>query len=104
VSTEGDYPSAAVDGFEIGIYVSYDECGDAWVLAPDGSAASLIWELGDPVLFEETIPPDPNGRWGTYSVRLPLPLTSDAEAAAYLTALLPELVPRWERWRRERGA
>jgi hypothetical protein len=28
-------------------------------------------------------------RWGTYSVALPLPLTTDSEAEEYLRALLP---------------
>jgi len=85
----------------MGMFVSYDTCGDAWVEAPDGSMGTLIWETGEP-LFEEIIPPDPNGRWGTFSVRQPLPLTTDAEAAAYLAALVPELRRRWEEWRSSR--
>jgi len=95
------YPVAEVEGFRMGMFVSYDTCGDAWVEAPDGSMGTLIWETGEP-LFEEIIPPDPNGRWGTFSVRQPLPLTTDAEAAAYLAALVPELRRRWEEWRSSR--
>ena len=41
-----DYPSATVDGFELGMFVPYDDCGDAWVKAPDRSVATLIWETG----------------------------------------------------------
>ncbi|WP_328328294.1 hypothetical protein OHA70_03155 [Kribbella sp. NBC_00382] len=95
---EHGYPEAVVDGFTLGMFVSYDHCGDAWVTAPDGSVGTLIWETGSPSYFEESIAPDPNGRWGTYAVQLPLPLTTDAEAAEYLRTLLPELRTRWEYW------
>lgn len=94
---ETNYPSARVNGFEFGMFVSYDDCGDAWVKAPDGSVATLIWETGEPAYFEVSIEPD-EARWGTYAVQLPLPLTSDDEAAAYLAALLPDLRPRWQSW------
>mgnify|MGYP000011633455 CR=1 FL=1 len=96
-------PQASVDGFDIGMFVSYTECGDAWVRAPDGGTASLIWETGEPRYFRESIPPDPAGRWGTYAVQQPLPMTTDTEAAEYLRALLPDLRPRWEAWRRQRS-
>ena len=96
---EHGYPGAAVDGFTMGMFVSYDDCGDAWVEAPDGSVGTLIWETGSPSYFEEEIAPDPNGRWGTYAVQLPLPLTTDDEAAAYLGSLLPELRDRWQAWK-----
>lgn len=98
----GEYPEATVDGFTIGMFVSYDDCGDAWVEAPDGGIATLIWETGEPPYFDEYIAPDPSGRWGTYQVQLPLPLTTDEEAAAYLRALLPDLLPRWRAWAESR--
>ena len=97
-----DYPQAEVDGFILGMFVSYDDCGDAWVRAPDEGIATLIWETGDPAYFIEYIAPDPQGRWGTYQVQQPLPLTTDAEAEDYLRAILPDLRPRWEQWRHVR--
>jgi len=39
------------------------------------------------------------GRWGTYAVQQPLPMTTDDEAAEYLRALLPELRRRWLAWK-----
>lgn len=93
-----EYPEATVDGFTIGMFVSYDDCGDAWVEAPDRGIATLIWETGEPAYFQEYFAPDPAGRWGTYQVQLPLPLTTDEEAAAYLATLLPDLIPRWQAW------
>jgi hypothetical protein len=60
---EVDYPSANVDGFELGMFVSCDDCGDAWVKAFDGSVATLIWETGEPRYFNVSIEPD-RARWG----------------------------------------
>ena len=83
------------------MFVSYEDCGDAWVRAPDGSVATLIWETGEPAYFAVSIEPD-ELRWGTYAVQLPLGLTTDVEASAYLGELLPELRPRWQEWKRGR--
>lgn len=89
------YPKAKIDGFELGMFVSYGDCGDAWVEAPDGRIAGLIWETGSQRRFTTAIEPDER-RWGTFAVALPLPLTTDSEAEEYLRALLPELRARWE--------
>jgi hypothetical protein len=66
------------------MFVSYEDAGDAWVEAPDGGIGTLIWDQVEPSYFKESIAPDPSGRWGTYAVQLPLPLTTDEEAADYL--------------------
>lgn len=92
-----DYPRAEVDGFELGMCVSYDDCGDAWGKAPDGSVGTLIWETGEPAYFKVSIEPS-ESRWGTYAVQMPLPLTTDDEAARYWAALLPGLRERWAAW------
>lgn len=104
IVTESEYTTASVDGFTLGMFVSYDDCGDAWVRAPDGGVGTLIWETGSPAYFRETIAADPEGRWGTYAVQLPLPMTTDDEAAEYLRAILPELRERWMAWRLLREA
>ena len=96
------YPEAVVDGFTLGMFGSYGDCGDAWVRAPDGGIGTLIWETGSPPYFQEAIPAEPDGRWGTFAVQLPLPLTTDAEAAAYLMEILPELRSHWEAWKATR--
>ena len=88
------YPTGHSDGFEMQMFVSYGDCGDALIIAPDGRKAGLIWETGDTSLFATSIEPD-TARWGTYAATLPLPLTTDAEADAYLAALLPRLKPLW---------
>ena len=97
------YPEAEVEGFRLHMFVSYDDCGDALVTAPDGRAAGLVWETGEPAYVRTLIAPDAlddaGGRWGTYAVQQPLPMTTDDEAAAYLAALLPDLRDRWADWR-----
>ena len=89
-----EYPSAAVEGFELGMFVSYGDCGDAWVRAPDGRIAGLVWETGSPEYFKVLTEPDEH-RWGTYAVQLDAPILTDADAAEYLRILLPELQVRW---------
>lgn len=91
------YPRAEVGGFEMGMLVPYDDCGDAWIKAPDGSGGTLIWETAEPAYFKVSIQLS-ESRWGTYAVQLPLPLTTDDEAARYLAVLLPQLRLRWEAW------
>ena len=86
------YPEATVEGFKISMFASYGDCGDAWVEAPDGGIGTLIWETGEPAYFKESIPPDPAGRWGTYAVQQPLPMTTDNEAAEYLRSCFPNFV------------
>jgi hypothetical protein len=81
------YPSASVDGFELGMFVASNERGDAWVKAPDGSIATLIWQTGAPSYFKVAIESN-EARWGTFAVQLPLPMTNDDEAGSYLSALL----------------
>ena len=59
--------SRTADGWCFGI-ISDPECpegrnwGDAFVVAPDGSRAGLIWEVGAAVL-EVSLPPE-KARWG----------------------------------------
>jgi hypothetical protein len=88
------YPKASVDGFGFTMFVSYDDCGGAWVKAQDGRIAGLVWETAPERRFETVAEPD-SARWGTYAVAQPLPLTDDEEATRYWGALLPELRRRW---------
>lgn len=100
---EAPYPSpVTVDGFTLSMIVSYDDCGDAAVVAPDGSPCGLVWATHDEVVFEQVIAPS-SSRWGVWAVALPLPMTTDDEASRYLEALLPDLRLRWEAWKGERA-
>lgn len=92
-------PEAEVDGFFIGMYRTDRSSGDAWIWAPDARIAVLAWSTGPRASFAEAAESLPSTRWGNFTVRLPLPLTTDHEAHDYLAALLPELRPRWMAWR-----
>jgi hypothetical protein len=50
----------AVDGFTLGKITDWEaepcETGDAFVIAPDGSRAGLVWEVCDPPYFQEVMP------------------------------------------------
>jgi hypothetical protein len=98
VVTDPIYPTAQAEGFKLGMFVSYGECSDAWVRAPDGGIAGLIWETDRPEYFRVAIEPNPADRWGTFAVQLELPMTTNTEAEAYLRALLPLLIPYWHAW------
>lgn len=66
-----------------------DEGGDAFVVAPDGRSATLVWDVGDAPLAE-ILPPDAE-RWGVYSISFPAPIRSVQDLAAAFRAVLPEL-------------
>ncbi len=39
-------------------FVSHKDGGDALAVAPDGRAAGLIWEMGEPAYFRVCLAPD----------------------------------------------
>ncbi|HEV2270573.1 MAG TPA: hypothetical protein VGR92_14045 [Steroidobacteraceae bacterium] len=63
--------------------------GDAYVVAPDGSRAGIVWVTKGPVT-EVVLPPGP-GRWGVYQFCFEQPVESDAELIRNLHAILPRL-------------
>jgi hypothetical protein len=65
------------------------EAGDGFVVAPDGSRAGLVWQVGD---FEiaEVCPPDEK-RWGVYSVPFAKRVRNTADLADCFRLLLPRL-------------
>jgi hypothetical protein len=58
-----------VDGFTLGKITDWEaepcDEGDAFVIAPDGSRAGLVWEVYDPLYFQEVLPIEA-GRWGVW--------------------------------------
>jgi len=81
---------AEAGGFRLGMITDFlsepATDGDAYVIAPDGSRAGLVWQSGCAPYFEEVIAPQ-QSRWGVWAVGLPLPMTTRAEARDYLAAL-----------------
>lgn len=92
----------AVEGFTFGAITDFEaepcSAGDAFVVAPDGSRAGLVWEVS-PKEYVEEVQPFERDRWGVWAVSFPSPMASRANARTNLAAILPELKPRWERWK-----
>ena len=97
-----------VDGFTLGAITDFEaepcDAGDAFVIAPDGSRAGLVWEVSatTDVDAEEVLPFE-QSRWGVWAVSFPYPMDNRANARKNLVALLPQLKARWEEWRQWRS-
>ncbi len=90
-----------VDGFTLGKITDWEaepcETGDAFVIAPDGSRAALVWEVCDPPYFREVMPIETT-RWGVWSVSFVLPMINRENARTNLDSILPQLKFRWSEW------
>jgi hypothetical protein len=72
------------------------------VVAPDGSRAGIIWEVGAPVL-EVSSPPDED-RWGVFHVGFARRVHDEGELVEQLREWLPEFRRRHRIWRAERSS
>jgi hypothetical protein len=90
-----------VDGFTLGKITDWEaepcEAGDAFVIAPDGSRAGLVWEVCDPPYFQEVLSVEAS-RWGVWGVGFLLPMASRENARKNLESILPQLKFRWAEW------
>ena len=87
-------PETYTDGWCLGAITDFIDpsgCtfGDAFVIAPDGSRAGLVWEVGtDPL--QQILPPGP-GRWGVYAVSFPHSMRTVDDMVSAFRAILPQL-------------
>jgi hypothetical protein len=85
--------SRTADGWCFGTFTEHDaeqpSWGDAFVVAPDGTPAGIIWHAGTP-RCDLTLPPD-GRRWGVYMIGFAQSVRSRAELVAQLLGWLPEL-------------
>jgi hypothetical protein len=90
------------DGFTLGKITDWEaepcEAGDAFVIAPDGSRAGLVWEICDPPYCQEVSPIE-TGRWGVWGFGFRMPMNSRENARRNLASILPELKLRWAEWK-----
>jgi hypothetical protein len=75
---------------------SDDTTGDAYVIAPDGRRAGLVWRIERPTWFIELIGPQPN-RFGVFEVAASSGPTSMHGARRLLSEILPAIKDAWER-------
>jgi hypothetical protein len=91
-----------VEGFAFGAITDFEaepcNTGDAFVVAPDGSRAGLVWEVSPKKYIEEVQPFEPD-RWGVWAVSFPHPMDNRANARKNLAAVLPDLKGRWDDWK-----
>ncbi len=84
------------------------EWGDAYVVAPDGSRAGIVWEEGE-YPIREIMPPDAK-RWGVYAVWFPKRVRTVEDFVDCFRAVLPQIIEvhekvkrrslYWKYWRR----
>jgi hypothetical protein len=87
------------DGWCFGAITAFDdpngcEGGDGFVVAPDGSRAGIVWEVGTQEI-EEVLPPD-EGRWGVYAVWFPQVVKTVDDLVFNFRHVLPELQKKHE--------
>lgn len=99
-------PETCTDGWCMGVISDYEDpdgvdAGDAYVIAPDGTRADLVWGVGvEPIL--EILPPDEE-RWGVYAVCFPHVVRDTADLTNAFRALLPSLKETHARVKRHVG-
>ena len=93
----------SVEGFTFGAITDFEsepcDAGDAFLVAPDGSRAGLVWEVS-PIGYIEEVRSFERDRWGVWAISFPFPMVNRVNARKNLAAVLPELKARWEQWKR----
>ncbi len=84
-------PETFIDGWVLGEITPFlgEESGDGFVVAPDGSQAGLVWEVGEGD-FTEIMPASPE-RWGVYAVWFPQAMETAEDLIANFRVVLPAL-------------
>ena len=95
------------DGWCFGAITEFEdldgcEDGDGFVVAPDGSRAGIVWEVGDREI-EEISPPEQD-RWGVYAVWFPRPVRTVEDLVFGFRSVLPGLRRKYEEIRNTRRA
>jgi len=82
------------EGFSFGVITEPNgetpaSWGDAFVVAPDGSRAGIVWQAeGEPAPI--VCPPTP-GRWGVYAFRFSRPVRNERDLIENLHEVLPQI-------------
>lgn len=88
-------------GFRMGMITNFlafpETHGDAYVIAPDGSRAGLVWEETDRTYFEQAGPISED-RWGVWAAGFIYPMRDRADARKNLETIVPGLRDAWQRW------
>ena len=84
-------PETVMDGGVLGEITPFlgAENGDGFVVAPDGTQAGLVWEVGEGG-FTEIVAATPD-RWGVYAVWFPQAMKTAQDLSANFRVLLHAL-------------
>lgn len=95
--------NVTASGFRLGMITNFlafpETRGDAYVIAPDGSRAGLVWEETDRTYFEQAGPISEE-RWGVWAAGFIYPMRSKGDARKNLETIVPGLRDAWQRWAR----
>jgi len=93
------FEDVTVDGFTLGLITDSfaNQCmwGDAFVIAPDGRRAGLVWSV-DGKAFFETYRPSEGQRFGVFGVGVQHRPCSPEEGRAFLCEVLPRVKAAWQ--------
>jgi len=80
------------DGWCFGAITDFNDAdsGDAFVVAPDGTRAGIVWDVYEKNELGEISPPEP-GRWGVYQLWFRAPVRTVEDFTRELHAWLPRL-------------
>lgn len=92
-----------VNGFRLGKITDFETPleiteGDAFIIAPDGSRAGLVWEISD-TCYVENIKDFEDNRWGVWSVGFTHPMKTHEDARQNLQDIMPVLSEQWQQWK-----
>ena len=95
-------PETATDGWYFGAITEFADpngcdSGDAFVVAPDGSRAGLVWDVGEGEV-KDISPPDAK-RWGVYQIWFPKRTRTTDDLVTCFRAVLPQLQQIYQRLR-----
>jgi hypothetical protein len=88
------FEETRIDGWVFGTISDYEdlggcELGDAFVIAPDGTRAGIVWQV-DEIESQVVCPPD-DDRWDVYGFAYPTPIRTTADFVQMCHSSLPEL-------------
>jgi hypothetical protein len=89
-----------LDGWHLGLITASlgtrDDAGDAYIVAPDGRRAGLVWRVESPSGFHLLRAPE-TGRFGVFDVAASVGPTSLDNARSFLAEILPLVRDAWSR-------
>jgi hypothetical protein len=91
-------PETETDGWYYGAITEFEdsdgcESGDGYVLAPDGSRAGIVWNVGQRDL--ETVCAPDESRWGVYEVWFPRAVKTVDDLVSNFRSVLPALKSKY---------